>query len=125
MTNVLTLVRSGCALVLCAALLPAPALSQSVLSEGKPEDVGMSSQILEEGVELYRAAVERGDLEAELPGGEVHLPFAHPAPAEGEVREAVATRMGQLSAALGTSLTDEADWLRVDAYSGTQPNCKR
>lgn len=58
------------------AAFPAPAAAQSpamadraseapadvVLREGRPEDVGMSSAILESGVRLYEEAVERGDL---------------------------------------------------------------
>jgi CubicO group peptidase (beta-lactamase class C family) len=51
-------------LLLSLAFLAAPALSAQdvTLTQGKPEDVGMSPAILQGGVQLYRDAVERGDL---------------------------------------------------------------
>lgn len=45
-----------------AAGSSALAAQDVTLSQGKPEDVGMSSAILQGGVQLYREAVERGDL---------------------------------------------------------------
>ena len=56
-------------LVLALALLPGSIWAQDTsvsrdvtLSPGTPEEVGMSSAILQGGVQLYREAVERGDL---------------------------------------------------------------
>jgi len=50
------------ALAVFLAGVPALAAQDVTLSTGKPADVGMSSAILEGGVQLYREAVEKGDL---------------------------------------------------------------
>lgn len=57
-------IRSAAALILAGALLAPTLESQEVhkLSYGAPEDVGMSSAVLDGAVGLYREAVERGDL---------------------------------------------------------------
>ncbi|MDH3223505.1 MAG: beta-lactamase family protein [Gemmatimonadota bacterium] len=49
-------------LLVLLSLLPAHLAGQAVVSDGRPADVGMSSAILEAGVELYREAVAQGDL---------------------------------------------------------------
>ncbi len=63
----LCLLLLGCLALLIlgppAVLAQGPAQSRDVtLSVGTPEEVGMSSAILEAGVQLYRDAVEAGDL---------------------------------------------------------------
>ena len=57
-------VRRALAALSAACVLGAPGLrAQDVtLSTGTPADVGMSSAILDAGVQLYRDAVDRGDL---------------------------------------------------------------
>ena len=55
------------AVVLLLLMGPAPVLAQAqgrdiTLSEAAPAEVGMSASILEAGVQLYRSAVEAGDL---------------------------------------------------------------
>lgn len=59
-----TLRRTAAALFLFLGLIPtAGATAQDItLSTGTPEQVGMSSAILQGGVQLYREAVDRGDL---------------------------------------------------------------
>lgn len=49
--------------LLAGSALPSPAAAQDVtLSRGTPEEVGLSPAILEGGVQLFREAVDRGDL---------------------------------------------------------------
>ncbi len=57
-------VRSVITLIVALGLLSSRAESQQarVLSYGEPEDVGMSSAVLQGAVGLYEEAVERGDL---------------------------------------------------------------
>lgn len=50
------------ALIFLLAAAQALAAQDVTLTPGKPEDVGMSAAILQGGVQLYREAVERGDL---------------------------------------------------------------
>ncbi len=54
--------RASVLLLALASIAPLSAQEPRTLSYGEPEDVGMSSSVLDAAIDLYHDAVERGDL---------------------------------------------------------------